>query len=203
MTGSDVRLSRTSWGTFAGYAHEELWLCDTHLLCIRSMFGIETYQRFYYGDIERISVCHTIRRRVMQLGLLVFTAFLSLALAGMGAPLLVWSVLMAPLVLLFVINALCMSCRVELQTRVNTRRLTSLGHVRVARRALAILCERILEAQAAPPAGPGEGAPSEARSPSLAPPPLFTGQDAAEGGAAVPPPLPSGAVPDPQGEGTP
>ena len=147
MPMNNIRLPQSSWGTRIGYAREELWLFDTHLLCVRGIFGMEFYQRFYYRDIESISVCRTERRTLMVVLLLLAIALLSVLFALSEAPMYVWVIFLSPLGIVLLLNARDATCRVELRTRVNTRRLSSLGHVWVACRALEMLRGRIEEAQ--------------------------------------------------------
>ena len=184
MTTSNVKLPCSSpWaGGRTGWGPEELWLCDTHLLCVRNIFGMETYQRFYYRDIERVSVkvtCFGAWITWVNFALLVLVLLLlsyEVLPLLLGVPVCMLTAVFAGL------NMTDSTCRVVLATRVNTRHLTGLAHVRVARRALALLCERVCAAQA------------EAY--RDAPPPVPAVADAAVEGVpawVVPPPLPVAA----------
>ena len=189
MATSNVRLRRGSRLSPFQVGVEELWLCDTHLLCIRNIVGVEQYQRFYYRDIERISLVTT-RTGAWVAG--VCAAVLALCvwlLVEAGAT---WVVLIPfGIILLPVIfHALTDdTCRVVLATRVNTRTLWSLTRVRVARRALTPLCERVCAAQAEERGKSVEGGEwsSELEKGSA---------ELGVGSAELPPPLPRGAAPN-------
>ena len=145
MATSNVKLPRAA--AFALVGVEELWLCDTHLLCIRNVFGTELYQRFYYRDIETISVETTPAQAWVTVALLVTVGLFMYLMVLVEVSLFVGRILLFPFLILFFLN-LDTSCRTELKTRVNTRHLASLSRVKVTRRALALLSERICAAQA-------------------------------------------------------
>ena len=175
MAMNDVRLPRSI--KFVLSNTEELWLRDTHLLCVRYSFGTETYQRFDYRDIESVSVVRT-KTWLWFLGLwllpVLFLIDRFIEVDGLPPWVLLFAV---PFVILLFLNGRDRTCRTELRTRVNTRRLSSLSRVSATRRAVGMLCERIRAAQDGVAAdGPGgDAAPREdARLPegAEAPPPL-------------------------------
>jgi len=165
---------------------EELWLRDDHLLCIKQNVIIESYQRFYYRDIEGITVVAT--RRGLLLNLL-FGAILAVGalLLLLDVPRPVFYAFAGLWLALTLINlAYGATCKTVLCTRINTRTLTSLRRMRSTRKALALLHERIRIAQAAesgvPPPVEAEAQPTAPVAADEPPPAL--------GAPAAPPPPP-------------
>lgn len=166
---------------------EELWLREDHLLCVKHAVFIEMYQRFYYRDIESVTVTVTNRRRILNL---LFGVFLGIGiiLSRLEVPMLVYSTFSWIWLILTLTNfAFGATCKTVIRTRVNTRVCTSLRRMRTTRQALELLSERIRAAQAAD---------MEATPPPLAPEPLPSAEAAAESPLApepvtdVPPALP-------------
>ena len=126
---------------------EELWLCDDHLLCIKHAVFVETYQRFYYRDIESITV--TVTKRFWILNLLFGSSLVfGIILLVSGAPMPAFCVFVVIWLIPTLINiAYGTTCKTELRTRVNTRSCTSLRRLRSTKKAIALLNERIRAAQ--------------------------------------------------------
>jgi hypothetical protein len=164
---------------------EELWLRGDHLLCVRQAVFVESYQRFYYRDIESITVTAT--RRFLLLNLLFGVILvMGAVLLLLDVPFPVFCVFAGLWLFLTLINlAFGATCKTMLRTRVNTRSLTSLRRMRTTRKALALLSERIRAAQAeeeTPDAGPpSTNDERQMTNDNPEPPPLP---------AAAPPPLP-------------
>lgn len=161
-----------------------LHLAPDHLL-LRSTFGFsEQYRRFYFTDIEAITICKTVRGIFVNAAL-VFGVFFSLMpivvtrgphrvawiFAGIFALLLIVNVLLGP------------TCQTQLQTRVQTRALP-LRRVPKAQRVIEQVAARIMAAQADLPTA----SPATADSPPPAAP-------LSRGHSDVPPPLPGEPAP--------
>ncbi len=135
-----ITLTRTS---------SRLWVGADHLLCIDSTGYAEDYRRFYFNDIQAITLRSTARGRNwdMALGLLA----LGFALAGVPAGVvgrgIFWSVA-GLFFLCFLINWLRgPTCECNLQTAVQREQLPSLDRLRVARKALPRLRSLVEQAQ--------------------------------------------------------
>ena len=165
---------------------EELWLRDDHLLCVKHAAFVETYQRFYYRDIESITV--TVTDRFLYLNLL-FGVFLGIGIILLlcATPIPVYCAFAGIWLILTLVNlAYGKTCKTELRTRINTRSCTSLRRLRSTKIAIALLNERIRAAQMAdaetvPP--PMPAAPEAEVTPEEPP--------AAESVADMPPPMPT------------
>lgn len=143
-----------------------LWLGPDHLLLVDGRGYTEVYRRFYYRDIASI-----VTRGTGTAG--VWTAVLGLLLLGVAAAAALtgpegrawWAVPGAPLLLLFVVNvARGASCVSHITTPIQTAPLP-LRRWRAARRALALVHERVAQAQRPldAPAGQDEALPTSDR----------------------------------------
>jgi hypothetical protein len=133
-----------------------LWLGKDHLLCVDSSWYSETYKRFYFQDIQGVTIRLTLRRQVWNWVLGVPT---TLCVAGWGYDLLVsgspslasiiTSVVMTLLfaVPLVINNLLGPTCACQLRTAVQTEELPSLCRLRKTRRILDRLRPLIAAAQ--------------------------------------------------------
>lgn len=185
---ADRRLPGCPHAFTFGYP-EDLWLRDDHLLCVTQTTVCENYQRFYYRDIEAITLVPTATFKVLN-GCFLLPLALGAVLFLVGVPPFALAVFPAAWLILTAINlALGPTCKTVLRTRVNTRTLASLRRTRAARKALALLTARILAAQTAEaaPGLPAELAPS--------PPPDLGTPSAAlrppDASLLPPPPLPA------------
>lgn len=169
---ADRRLPGCPHAFTFGYP-EDLWLRDDHLLCVTQTTVCENYQRFYYRDIEAITLVPTATFKVLN-GCFLLPLALGAVLFLVGVPPLALAVFPVAWAILTAINlALGPTCKTVLRTRINTRTLASLRRTRAARKALALLTARILAAQTAEAAAglPAELAPSpspDLRTPSAA-----------------------------------
>src|SRR5947208_5263032 len=94
-------------------ARSSLWLGADHLLCVDSTGYTETYKRFYFRDIQAITICRTARRKVWNWSLgvpgVICLAFLIanlLVSRGSIAPetVITWAIVLLVFVLPLVVN---------------------------------------------------------------------------------------------------
>jgi hypothetical protein len=145
--------SRRGLGMIAA-PRSSLWIGRDHLLKIDSMRFTEEYKRFYFRDIQAITICLNQRRSTWNLILVMVIFFLFATLLSAGFLRLdddsYWLVgitfsLLA--LLLLANNFLGPTCEVYLRTAVQVEELPSLSRVRRARNALARLYPLIAAAQ--------------------------------------------------------
>jgi hypothetical protein len=145
MASKDYRrLTRSRRRRGGLIVRSSLWLGNDHLLRIDSTSFAEEYRRFYFRDIQTITIRTTRRRLVWNLLLVPALAIciteITFGAVGFGAWevfVLIVAVVLAALLLLN--NILGVACRVHLKTAVGLEELSSLSRVR---RALKVL-ERI------------------------------------------------------------
>lgn len=150
LPGRGVRRDRS----FAALAtNSRLWLTKDYLLSVDNDRFSEDYRRFYYQDIQAITVRRTRRWEawnaawivlaIVSLGLAVWlwdhTSLWGLAVAMCLA--LVWNLTKGP------------SCICHLHTSVHTEELPSLGHLKTVAKVMALLSARIRMAQGEMPDG--------------------------------------------------
>jgi len=148
-------LRRVGFITLAA-SRTRLYLGADHLLSVDSIFGSETYKRFYFRDIQAF----TVRRTPWGLvTVLIFGGLLGLSALGLlsADPITfgfgsVFTVLFSLFFLGFLLQQLVRggTCRTSVQTAVQTEELPSLNRVRTCRKVLARLQPLILAAQPAP-----------------------------------------------------
>jgi len=136
-----------------------LWLGPDHLLLVSGRGYTERYHRFYYRDIAAIVTRGTEAAWIWTavLGLLLLgVAFAMAGTASDARPW--WLILGGPLLLLFLINVLLgPSCVAHITTPIQTAALP-MRRWRAARKALALIRERVAAAQS----GLAAAAPREA-----------------------------------------
>ena len=132
------------------YGRRKLYLGETELVQVETIFFVESHQRFVYGDIQFLLLRQTSRG-------LIWSFVLGVLTAGLGV--LAWSTdgwmaktilggLAGVSLLLLVFNLVRgTTCKCHLQTAVGSSPLPSLSRMRPARRALALIGERIAAAQ--------------------------------------------------------
>ncbi len=134
------------------YSRTSLWLGSDHLLAANWQGYSEEYKRFYYRDIQAVTLRRTYRASVISLVLLLVIIGISVLAAFVerespGA----WIGFSFPIgffVLLLIANVVRgPSCRAQLRTAVHTEDLPSLNRVRVARKVLARLQPFLVAAQ--------------------------------------------------------
>lgn len=134
-----------------------LWLAKDHLLMVDSNGFSESYKRFFFRDIQAITVTRTKHRMVLNIVLGCFLAlFLGCVLAiDHNGSRIIFGSLTAIVAVAIVVNCLRgPGCRCLLTTAVQTEELASLRRAPQTRKILARLQPLILEAQegaAAPP----------------------------------------------------
>jgi hypothetical protein len=129
--------SRLPGRPVTGFGVKMLWQGPDHLLWVERSLGQETYKRFYYKDIQAVTMRRT-RRHHLWNGLWgTFALLFGLIVIGASGPA-YFSTFMATLfaALLIVNLILGPACRVHLQTAVQIHPVSSLRRVRTARKAM-------------------------------------------------------------------
>lgn len=141
---------RTAGFAIVTVTRSNLWLGSDHLLCVESEGFNESYRRFYFRDIQAITLRKTQRALV--------TGLVTGLLAGLFAVLMVSVSDVAGKWLLAILATLCgipfllnllygPTCECELRTAVQTEKVPSMSRVRRARRVLHRIRPLIAEAQ--------------------------------------------------------
>ncbi len=142
-------------------SYSSLWLGLDHLLCVDSSGYLETYKRFYFRDIQAVSIQRTERRQwwTLILGFLAFIFFILTVISTPKTSPAQWSGgeiaggiflggLTGLFLLLLLINlSLGPTCKCLLRTAVQIEELPSLNRLHRARKALARLRPLIVAAQ--------------------------------------------------------
>jgi hypothetical protein len=130
----------------------KLWLAKDHLLLVESMGFSESYKRFYFRDIESITVTHTRRRLIINVVLAVFATLFTLPiLLGDLATTIVCSILALPIYALIVVNNIKgPACVCHLTTAVQREKLAPLSRCKRAEKILREIEPLILAAQTSP-----------------------------------------------------
>jgi hypothetical protein len=127
-----------------------LWLGKDHLLCIETEGYTESYRRFYFRDIQAITLRKTNRMLILAIITGIFVAMFATFtlmvddIGGKWTLAVVTFVFAIPFALNFVYGSTC-SC--ELRTAVQTEKIASMGRVRRARKVIARIRPFIGEAQ--------------------------------------------------------
>jgi len=142
-TGFSVAVARRS----------SLWLGDDHLLLVESAFFVETYKRFFFRDIQTITMRKTDARKIWNwiLGMFLFVSgLLILAIPGdantakIVLGIIVLTIFGIPLLLN---NLFGPTCACQIRTAVQTENLPSLRRVRQTRKVLDKIRPLIVAAQ--------------------------------------------------------
>jgi hypothetical protein len=182
--------SRTAFGAVS-VSRSCLWQGKDHLLRIDSSGYTESYKRFYFRDIQAVTIVATKRRVVLNGVLLVPLVICLVGLAtnlfplpkGNAAASIAWAVFTVIFAVpLLINNMLGPTCTCYLRTAVQTEELSSLNRVRRARKVLDRIRPLITAAQGSQPP-PGE---LSARMQGLAQ--SFAGGSVAPGSTAPPSP---------------
>jgi hypothetical protein len=115
-------------------ARSSLWLGTDHLLSIASTRYTDEYKRFYFKDIQAITICKNRRREIwnfalsvlLLIALLTFAYLANTQSGGFPAGILVLLIVGVPLVLN---NLLGPTCTVHLRTAVQIEELPSLSRI--------------------------------------------------------------------------
>lgn len=146
---------RLPGGSVRRFVSQRLWQGTDHLLVIASQFLTERYKRFYYQDIQAITITRSSTGVLVGVILAILAGFFVLW-AALGFLLLDWTAMPTVIVtgigviwlLLFLVNILLgPTCRCFLYTAVSCEELYALGRVRTARRAVARLRPLVEAAQ--------------------------------------------------------
>ena len=172
LTRSQVR-SRFAVATTS---RSSLWLGPDHLLVIDTNGYTETYKRFYFRDIQAITITLSQRRLTWNwvLGVLTGVTLGCWLIYFLSSRNLDWLpvVIALGMIALFAIplllnNTLGPTCTCQLRTAVQTEELCPLGRLERARRVIGELRPLILQAQGGagfadipPPTARSEGAPA-------------------------------------------
>ena len=155
-----ISYQRLTWSrargvfAFVFQSRFSLWLGPDHLLCVDTNGYTETYKRFYFRDIQAITIQESARRNVWNTILvlpavvcLVFL-FVNLFHANKLAVTIVWSIFTTLFVVPFVINNFRgATCACQLRTAVQIEELPPLCRVRKTRRVLEKIRPLIVAAQ--------------------------------------------------------
>jgi hypothetical protein len=138
---------RKGWITVALATRSSLWIGEDHLLNIDSNRFVEEYKRFYFRDIQAITIRKTRRREIWNMILLLL---LLLCLGGLTdpgfRPLVPLSIGILSVALL-VNNILGATCVTYLRTAVQIEELPSLNRIRRAHKILERIRPLIAAAQ--------------------------------------------------------
>jgi hypothetical protein len=131
----------------APFRRQTLWLGPDHVLSVRTLPFTEHYRRFYFRDIQAIVLTES--GSSVAYYLYASAAFLLLMFVLLGYS---WHPFWATLcgiagTVLLTIGLRVPNCACYLQTATGVQRLPSLGRMRAARKALAILRPAIEAAQ--------------------------------------------------------
>jgi hypothetical protein len=143
-------------------AHESaLWLGEEFLVQVKLAFCRESYNRFYYNDIQALLLRRTSRGMIYSIVLGVIVALVSLiALSGINdvGGWIAFGLFEGFWVILLLVNVLRgATCRCQLQTSLGVHPLPSLNRMRPAQRALRMIAERVEQAQGALDHGAASG----------------------------------------------
>ena len=134
----------------SNYGRRKLYLGETELLQVEAIFFMESYRRFAYEDIQFFLLRQTPRGLVWSVVMGVVLAWFILLFVTTGdlAWKVAWGIFAGILVLLLLFNLVRgATCKCHLQTAVGPYPLPSLSRMRPARRALALIAERIAAVQ--------------------------------------------------------
>ena len=151
------RLTRARARNFFSVAfmsRTSLWLGDDHLLCVDNNGYSESYKRFYFRDIQAITIRETNRRNIWNAILLLPTVIciVGLLICLLPSPnvggVIVWTIFALLFGVPFLVNNLRgPTCACQLRTAVQVEDLPSLCRVRQTRKVLAKIRPLITAAQ--------------------------------------------------------
>lgn len=138
-----TRERRRRWFALVELSRVSLWLGSDHLLFVERKGYTESYKRFYFRDIQAITVRRT-NGRAFGNALLVVPAFICVlgVLTCTMTPanrvgITVWGIIGMPFLVAMLINSLLgEACACQLRTAVQTEDLPSIRRVRQARKIL-------------------------------------------------------------------
>jgi len=140
--------------TIATVSRVSLWLGGDHLLLVERSGFTETYKRFYFRDIQAITIQKTSRRSVwngvlaVPLAICLFGLVVSLTSPRNTTGMVVSSILVTLTLIPFLLNNLRgPACACQLRTAVQTEDLGSLSRVRQTQKVLEKIRPLIVAAQ--------------------------------------------------------
>ena len=151
-----TRLRQRGGFAIISSSRSNLWLGKDHLLCVETEGYTESYKRFYFRDLQAITIRRTKRARYWTIVLSILAlpfAIASIALfarqqSGDVPAGIFWSVAAVLFVVPLVINLVRgPTCACQLRTAVQTEDVPSLSRVRRARKVLNRIRPLIAEAQ--------------------------------------------------------
>lgn len=129
---------------------KSLYLGDDHLLLVDKVFFVEHYKRFAYADIQALVLRQTVRGLVMSIVLAVMAAgfgVLGWSVEEPAGRYILWGIAAFFGLLLIVNLGRGPTCRCQLETAVGPQPLLTLSRLRPARKAFALIIERITATQ--------------------------------------------------------
>jgi hypothetical protein len=118
------RMPATVLGTILRcFDRSTTWLAGDHVLLTKQVFLVEHYSRFYFADIQAISVCRTQTGKVWNILFATGTGLLALGgmINGFDSAILIWLAIFAiPLIINTLSGPTCLCC---VYTAVNTHDL--------------------------------------------------------------------------------
>ena len=121
---------RKGWITIGFVTRSSLWLGKDHLLKIDSNRFVETYKRFYFRDIQAITIRTTRRRQFWNIILLLLMLVCIGSLSGIFVRRFMLVTMLVLAVPMLVNNLLGTTCVTFLRTAVQVEELPSLSRVR-------------------------------------------------------------------------
>jgi len=131
-------------------ARSNLWLGKDHLLCVETEGFTENYRRFYFRDIQAITLQRTNRALVWTLvsGMFTVLFFLIVLASDQNATKFTFGIFAGVAAMPLILNLLYgPTCKCELRTAVQTENVPSMSRVRRARKVLDRIRPLIAEAQ--------------------------------------------------------
>ena len=174
---SERRYRRLPGRPFSAVSRDSLWLAEDHLLSVQSNRFSETYRRYYFRDIQAVTI-----QRMAPISPWTYTAG-AIAAAFLAPGLLLefqraffWISGGLFLVITLALIGLGPTCACYIQTAVSRDRLGSLRWIRTAERALSILQPAIEQVQGAmtPDLAALPSEPPPLHAPAILPPSLPT-----------------------------
>ena len=127
-----------------------LWLAKDHLLCVETTGYTETYKRFYFRDIQSITLHRTKTFLIVNSVLIPLTAlfvFLGIAVDDSVGRVVLWCIALLPGIPLVVNLVRGPSCLCRVRTAVQEEEIPALANVRKVQAVLARIRPLIAEAQ--------------------------------------------------------
>lgn len=141
---------RTATFGVISVTRSNLWLGRDHLLCVETEGYTEKYRRFYFRDIQAITLRRTSRATAIAVGTGAFTVLFALLATTIDQAQARWffGILAGTCAIPLLINLVRgPTCKCELRTAVQTENVPSMSRVRRARKVLNQIRPLIAEAQ--------------------------------------------------------